>query len=139
MSPSIFGAGLGSGSDATANVAAFYALHHMLVKGSLFMAVGVIAATSPSRFWAVLVVTGFLALSLAGLPLTGGAAAKLAMKPLLGEGTVKMLATLAAVGSTVLVLHFLVVLARNRASDGAATSAGPRIEPAVACHQRAWR
>ncbi len=120
----IFGAGLGLGSDATADVAAFYALHHLLVKGSLFMAVGVVAATAPYRFWAVLMITGFLALSLAGLPLTGGAAAKLAMKPILGDGFAKMLATLAAVGSTMLVLHFLFILASKRVSDGAATGPG---------------
>ena len=115
----IFGAGLGEGSSATADVAAFYALHHMLVKGSLFMAVGVLAATGPSRFWSVLLITGCMALSLAGPPLTGGMVAKLAMKSLLGDGTAKTLATLASVGSTILVLHFLVVLARSRASHDA--------------------
>jgi hypothetical protein len=46
-------------------------------------------------------------LGFGGLPLTGGALAKLAVKPPLGEGVVGLLATLAAVGSTLLMLHFL--------------------------------
>jgi hypothetical protein len=48
-----------------------------------------------------------LALGLGGLPLTGGALAKLAMKPVMGDGIVGVLATLSAIGSTLLMLHFL--------------------------------
>jgi hypothetical protein len=55
----------------------------------------------------VLVPAAVLALGLGGLPLTGGALAKLAMKPVMGDGIVGVLATLSAIGSTLLMLHFL--------------------------------
>ena len=48
-----------------------------------------------------------LALGLGGLPLTGGALAKLAIKGTLGDGVVGTLATLSAIASTVLMIHFL--------------------------------
>ncbi len=45
----VLGAGLGLGSADAALVAAFYAVHHVLVKGALFLAVGV-AAKTPARW-----------------------------------------------------------------------------------------
>jgi multicomponent Na+:H+ antiporter subunit A len=42
-----------------------------------------------------------------GLPLTGGALTKLAVKETLGNGLIGLLATFAAAGSTLLMLHFL--------------------------------
>ena len=58
-----------------------------------------------------------LALSLGGLPLTGGALAKLAVKAPLGDGVVGLLANLSAVGTSLLMLHFLQCLARTAPAD----------------------
>jgi formate hydrogenlyase subunit 3/multisubunit Na+/H+ antiporter MnhD subunit len=103
----VFGMGLAAGDASTASAASFYAAHHVLVKGGLFLALGVAARTTGRRAWLVLLPAAVLALSLAGLPLTGGALAKWAVKTPLGEGTVGTLATLASAGSTLLMLHFL--------------------------------
>lgn len=109
----IVGAGLAAGSPSVASIAAFYALHHLLVKGALFLGVG-IATTSRSRTL-VLLVMAALGLALAGLPLTSGALAKYAAKDVMGDGAVKLFASLAATGSTLLMLHFVRVLARQPA------------------------
>jgi hypothetical protein len=78
----------------------------VLVKGALFLAVGVSAAAGP-RLWLVLIPAAVLALGLGGLPFTGGMLAKLAVKAQFGQGIVGTLSTLSAVGSTLLMLHFL--------------------------------
>jgi formate hydrogenlyase subunit 3/multisubunit Na+/H+ antiporter MnhD subunit len=113
----ILGAGLAAGDAGAGEAAAFYALHHMLAKGALFLGVGIAATTAPSRLRPVLVVSALLGLGLAGLPLTGGAFAKLAMKPGLGGGSIALLATLAAAGSTMLMLHFVSCLSQAGSSD----------------------
>jgi hypothetical protein len=56
-----------------------------------------------------------IALGLGGLPLTGGALAKFAVKGPLGEGMAAMVATVSAVATTLLMLHFLRRLAANAA------------------------
>jgi formate hydrogenlyase subunit 3/multisubunit Na+/H+ antiporter MnhD subunit len=117
----VIGAGLAAGAPSTGAVAAFYALNHLLVKGALFLGVGV--ATGGRHRGLVLAAMAVLALSLAGLPLTGGTLAKYAAKLLIGEGTAGLLATLAAAGSTMLMLRFLSLLA---ASSGAAGEGPPR-------------
>lgn len=103
----ILGAGLASGSTAAPLMAAFYAAHHALVKGGLFLAVGVVGASASNRRWAVLVPATILALSLGGLPLTSGALAKSASKPFFASDLLSILSVLSAVGSTVLMLHFM--------------------------------
>ena len=100
------GMGLSAGENSAVLVAAFSASFHVLVKGGLFLAIGAVASTRRS-VWLVLVPATVLALGLGGLPLTGGALAKLAMKPVMGDGIVGVLATLSAIGSTLLMLHFL--------------------------------
>jgi formate hydrogenlyase subunit 3/multisubunit Na+/H+ antiporter MnhD subunit/outer membrane lipoprotein SlyB len=110
----VFGVGLAAGEPGVALAAAFYAAHHILVKGTLFLSVGAIQAGGRRWFWPVLGVTAAIALSLAGLPFTGGALAKLAVKPLLGSGLVGGLATLSAAGSALLMLHFLRLLVMLR-------------------------
>jgi multicomponent Na+:H+ antiporter subunit A len=100
------GTGLAAGDTGAALGTGFSAAHHVLVKGGLFLAIGV-AATNGVRLWPVLIPAAILALGLGGLPLTGGALAKLAVKAQLGAGLVGTLATLAAVGSILLMLHFL--------------------------------
>jgi hypothetical protein len=98
---------LAAGNGGATMAAAFYAAHHVLAKGALFLAVGVIAATGVRRLWPVLLPAAVVALGFGGLPLTGGFLAKLAVKAPLGEGVVGLLATLAGAGSTLLMLHFL--------------------------------
>jgi multicomponent Na+:H+ antiporter subunit A len=58
-----------------------------------------------------------LALGLSGLPLTGGALAKLAIKAPLGDGIAATLATLSAIASTLLMLHFLRCLVGSGSPD----------------------
>jgi formate hydrogenlyase subunit 3/multisubunit Na+/H+ antiporter MnhD subunit len=100
------GMGLAAGDVGAALGTSFSAAHHVLVKGGLFLAIGVSVTIGP-RLWPVLVPAAVLALGLGGLPLTGGALAKLAVKGQLGEGIVGTFAIISAVGSTLLMLHFL--------------------------------
>jgi formate hydrogenlyase subunit 3/multisubunit Na+/H+ antiporter MnhD subunit len=86
---------------------AFYAAHHALAKGAMFLAVGVFASCGTRWRVPVLVATGAVALGLAGLPLSGGALAKLAIKAPLGDGVIAALTTLSAAGTAALMLHFL--------------------------------
>jgi len=118
------GMGLAAGNTGAILGVSFSAAHHVLVKGGLFLALGV-AATAGARLWPVLIPAAVLALGLGGLPFTGGALAKLAMKPQLGEGIVGTFAAVSAAGSTLLMLHFLrrLVQASPRHS-GAAPPAG---------------
>ncbi|HOW76862.1 MAG TPA: proton-conducting transporter membrane subunit [Candidatus Competibacteraceae bacterium] len=111
----VIGMGLAAGQTSAVMATVFYAAHHLLAKGALFLAVGVVAATGPRRLWWVLAPAAILALGVGGLPLTGGALAKLAVKPVLGDGLVELLATLSAIGTTLLMLHFLHRLAANAA------------------------
>jgi formate hydrogenlyase subunit 3/multisubunit Na+/H+ antiporter MnhD subunit len=106
----VLGAGWAAGDTQTGLATAFYAAHHVLAKGALFLAVGVAAVDGGRRPWRVLVPAAVVALGLGGLPLTGGALAKLAVKGPLGDGTVAMLANVSAAGSTLLMLHFLLRL-----------------------------
>lgn len=113
----ILGMGLASGDGATGLAAAFYATHHLLVKGALFLAVGVVAHTGARHLRWTLLPVAIVALGLGGLPLTGGALAKHAAKDLLGGGLVGTMATLSSVASTVLMVHFLWRLRGETAAD----------------------
>jgi formate hydrogenlyase subunit 3/multisubunit Na+/H+ antiporter MnhD subunit len=102
------GAGLASGTASAAIIVGFYAVYHVLVKGGLFLAMGIVRG--PNRtgsIRAVFLLMSFAALGFAGLPLTGGALGKLALKPLIGDGAAGLLLSFAATGSTLLMLHFL--------------------------------
>jgi formate hydrogenlyase subunit 3/multisubunit Na+/H+ antiporter MnhD subunit len=90
-----------------------FSMHHALVKGALFLGVGVASATS-SGWPARLVVLGLLgsALNLAGAPLSSGALAKTSLKNALGlvplgAAPLSWLLSLAAVGSTLLMFQYL--------------------------------
>jgi formate hydrogenlyase subunit 3/multisubunit Na+/H+ antiporter MnhD subunit len=116
----VLGMGLAAG-DATAGMAAaFYASHHVLVKGALFLSVGVIAASGPGRRAMVLVPAMLLCLGLGGLPFTGGAIAKYAVKDQLDVDVVGWLAAASAVGTTLLMLHFYRRLAAYGSDDAQA-------------------
>jgi formate hydrogenlyase subunit 3/multisubunit Na+/H+ antiporter MnhD subunit len=113
----VLGMALAAGDGGAGEAVAFYAAHHVLAKGALFLAVGV-AATGARHLWPVLLPAAVVALGFGGLPLTGGYVAKLAVKAPLGEGVVGLLATLAGVASTLLMLHFLNRLRSSGASGG---------------------
>jgi formate hydrogenlyase subunit 3/multisubunit Na+/H+ antiporter MnhD subunit len=112
----VLGMGLASGDAAIVLPVACYAVNHTLVKGGLFVAVGVAQAGGGRRVSTVLLPAAVLALGLGGLPLTGGWLAKLAVKPVLGGGTVGLLGSLSSTGTTLLMIHFL---ARLRALPAA--------------------
>jgi multicomponent Na+:H+ antiporter subunit A len=118
----VLGMGLLAKESDAPLAAAYYASQHVLVKGALFLAVGVIAATGTRRAWPILVPAAVLALSLGGLPLTGGALAKYAVKGPLGEGLVGALANVAAAGTTALMVHFVQCLRRSAAEGPGATA-----------------
>lgn len=114
------GMGIVLGLAATPASAAYYALHHVLAKGALFLAVGVAASCGGrARAW-VLAPALVLALGFGGMPLTGGWLAKEAVKPELGSGMVGALSALSAAGSTLLMLHFVRRLAAGCAAEDAA-------------------
>ena len=119
----VLGMGLAAGDGGVALAVALYAAHHTLVKGALFLAVGVAQTTSARRLWPVLLPAAVLALGLGGLPLTGGALAKLIVKPPLGEGIVGLLATLSSAGTTLLMLHFLRRLVATSTQDAQTAAA----------------
>ncbi len=107
------GLGLASGDPGASSAAAYAAANHALVKGALFLAVGVAAAMDLRRDRAALILTVVLALSLAGLPFTGGALAKLALKAPFGSGLAAGLSIASAAGTALLMAHFLMRLARE--------------------------
>jgi formate hydrogenlyase subunit 3/multisubunit Na+/H+ antiporter MnhD subunit len=125
----VLGVGLAAGDQGVALDTAFYAATHVLAKGALFLAVGVVAVTAARRLRPTLLLAAVLALGLGGLPLTGGALAKLAVKAPLGDGFAGLLANLSAVGTSLLMLHFLQRLARSAPQSGQPTApaglAGP--------------
>lgn len=100
------GFGAWAGDPDAPMAGAFYAAHHVLAKGALFLALGVALATGPRRLAWVLAPVLILVFSFGGLPLTGGALAKAATKGQLGEGVLAALAAISAAGTTMLMLHF---------------------------------
>ena len=113
--------GLGIGLTAPDNwtvvamVLAVYALNHSLAKGVLFMGVGVSRSGKVPRAVRPLIITGLAlaALTIIGAPYTGGMLAKRALKyldtgtPELMGGSLEMLLTLTAAGTTLLLTRFL--------------------------------
>jgi formate hydrogenlyase subunit 3/multisubunit Na+/H+ antiporter MnhD subunit len=99
----------------------FYAVHHGMAKGALFLAVGVgdrapVGAGSGPWPKAILVGAAVPALALAGAPLTGGARAKGVLKNALAElapgwyPVLDPILLVAAAGTTLLLARFLVTL-----------------------------
>jgi formate hydrogenlyase subunit 3/multisubunit Na+/H+ antiporter MnhD subunit len=128
----VIGIGLTAGDASVATPAIFYAVHHTLVKGGLFLAVGVGALTRARGLWLVLLPAAVLALGLGGLPLTGGALAKLAIKSSLGDGVAGALAALSSIASTVLMFHFLQRLKSNAPQDPHASAPAGLVVPWLA-------
>jgi hypothetical protein len=98
---------------------AFYAASHALVKGGLFLGVGLRkhAASEPPLVQAlVLGALIFLALALAGAPFTSGAVAKYELKPILTASDWAWVGALVAVstmGTTLLMVRFVWVSFRT--------------------------
>ncbi len=113
------GMGLAGAHEGAATDVAFYAANHVLAKAALFLTVGVVAARQGRGRSLALIVGAVLGLSLAGLPLTGGALAKLAVKGQFGDGAAGLAAQLSAAGSTALMLHFIIQLARSPTESAA--------------------
>jgi hydrogenase-4 component B len=105
----LFGAALSNPQHADALLAALllFAMHHLLVKSTLFLGLGEWQRRG-SRFW-VLAGLALLALSMVAVPFSGGAAAKQAIKVAL-EGELGLLLTLSAIGTVLLMARFLVLL-----------------------------
>jgi formate hydrogenlyase subunit 3/multisubunit Na+/H+ antiporter MnhD subunit len=120
----VLGLGLAAGDSASRVAAAFYASHHVLVKGALFLAVGVAAAGARGRRAWVLAPALLLSLGLGGLPFTGGAIAKYAVKDVFGTGATAALAAASAAGTTLLMLHFVRRLALAEVDGAARAPAG---------------
>lgn len=113
----VIGMGLAAGNPGTVLAAAFYAAHHLLVKGALFLAVGVVMCTGRRHLWPMLLPAAVIALGLGGLPLTGGALAKYAAKDLMGSGLAATVAVVSSIATTLLMVHFLRRLAADTAVD----------------------
>jgi len=128
----VIGTGLATGDTSVATPAIFYAVHHTLVKGGLFLAVGVGALTRARGLWLVMIPATVIALGFGGLPLTGGALAKLAIKAPLGDGIAGTLATLSSIASTVLMFHFLRRLKSRSPTDPRASAPAGLVLPWLA-------
>jgi formate hydrogenlyase subunit 3/multisubunit Na+/H+ antiporter MnhD subunit len=128
----VIGMGMVAGDGRAALATAGYATNHILVKGALFLSVGVIAATGRKYLWLMLLPTALIAVGLGGLPLTGGGLAKLVVDGPLGDGTASILATVSSVGTTVLMLHFLRSVLNNVSQDPEAKAAAGLVVPWLA-------
>jgi formate hydrogenlyase subunit 3/multisubunit Na+/H+ antiporter MnhD subunit len=118
----VIGMGIANADAGTPLAAAFYASHHILVKGAMFLLVGVVAASAVGRLRWSLLLAIVLAIGLGGLPLTGGALAKIAVKDALGDGWAATVAYVSAIGTTLLMLHFIRRVSTTHATDGAASA-----------------
>jgi formate hydrogenlyase subunit 3/multisubunit Na+/H+ antiporter MnhD subunit len=139
------GTGLASGDPTVIPLAAFYAAHHVLVKGGLFLALGVAMECGTKKLGLVRWPGLIVGLGLAGLPLTGGALAKLASKdPISSTGydLVAILASLSAAGTAALMLHFLKqTLTSHHSRPEKSAPAGmmlPWLAVALACVLLPW-
>ncbi len=100
-----------------AAVLVFYAAHHGLAKGALFLGVGAVRATNAS--WTLLVLA-IPALALAGAPFTSGALAKALVKPPLSASdglwvdAMPLLLIASTIGTTLLMARFLTLMATHR-------------------------
>ncbi len=102
-------AAAGGGGDGSEQIA-FYAVHHGLAKGALFLSVGLVAASGGRWRAAILAAVVLIALSVAGAPLTGGGVVKLAAKSTL-SGAAETALTLTAITTTLVLTWFVTRLA----------------------------
>ncbi|ETW97985.1 MAG: hypothetical protein ETSY1_20555 [Candidatus Entotheonella factor] len=113
-------------------VVGMYALHHALAKGVLFLGVGVAATRIDTAWQRGLVGLGLLlpALALAGAPYTSGAAAKVSLKaaaamaPSAWFELLETLLPLSAVGTTLLMGRFIMLVWPRPASHSSRLTPG---------------
>lgn len=110
---------------------AFYAAHHGLAKGALFLSVGLVAAAAGRWRIGVVVGAALVALSVSGAPLSGGALAKAAAKPGVGDWAMPAL-TLSAVTTTLILMWFLLRLSRSALPERPAAPAALLWVPTLA-------
>ena len=117
----VFGTAQANAAVATTLVSALslFALHHLLVKGALFIGVGELERAG-ARPWVLVGLVG-LALALAGAPLSGGAAAKAALSDAtVGvDGTPGLVLWCATAGTVLLMARFLWLVTRRRTRPAA--------------------
>jgi formate hydrogenlyase subunit 3/multisubunit Na+/H+ antiporter MnhD subunit len=106
-----------------------YALHHGLAKGALFLGVGVAAGAEGRARGSALAALALPALAVAGAPLTSGSVAKSALKGAVARVpewpvALDLALSLAAVGSTLLMGRFLVLVHRAGAHGERRAGAG---------------
>lgn len=111
----VLGAALETDDGVALLLAAFYAVNHMLLKGSMFLAVGLASAGGHAEKRIGVLLMAMLGLGLAGLPLTGGAFAKYAIKVAPTSDAAAFLLTLSAAGTMALMLHVVLLLLRDDA------------------------
>jgi len=115
-----------------APVVGFYALHHGLAKGALFLGVGLTGHLNTPTLMRYVTLAGLLlpALALSGAPFTSGARAKAALKPflelspLLDESLLTILLGGAAVGTTLLLGRLLFLLWQQAGDSETAGTTG---------------
>jgi hydrogenase-4 component B len=107
-----------------------YGTHHGLVKGTLFLGLGLIAVVvDASRRRSAVALCALAALVLIGAPFTSGAAAKGALKGVVGVLPAPLgqlfgvVATVVLVGTTVIVVRLVVALWRGTVHDDQAPAA----------------
>ncbi|RDC71323.1 NADH/ubiquinone/plastoquinone (complex I) [Rhodovulum sp. 12E13] len=109
---------VGAGGAARETVP-FFALHHGLAKGALFLLVGVMmAASGRGRRLLCLALAAAVSASVAGLPLTGGALAKAAVKQGLADWSALAL-SLSSVATSLILIWFLARLWQMQGRDEA--------------------
>ena len=113
----VIGLALAAGDAQAMLPTAFYAAHHVLVKGALFLGVGVVAFTGARGLRAQLLPAGVIAIGIAGLPPTGGMLAKVAVKDLFDGPLLAVLSALSATATTLLMIHFLRRLVATSATE----------------------
>jgi formate hydrogenlyase subunit 3/multisubunit Na+/H+ antiporter MnhD subunit len=107
-----------------------YALHHAVAKTALFLGVGVASRVGTPLWEHRMVVAGLVlpASALAGVPFSSGAVAKVALKKSIESamtpGLIELLLSLAAVGTTLLMARFLVLVWPQRGSINGPLTAG---------------
>ena len=117
---------VGAGGAAR-SAAPFFAFHHGLAKGALFLMVGaMLVARARWQRRLCLALAGGACASMAGAPLTGGALAKAAAKPGLPEGLALALG-LSSVTTALVLVWFLGRLARHSGGTGAAAGGTGRL------------
>ena len=99
-----------------------FASHHALTKGSLFLSTGIVPGIYSRKYqgWLFRAILTFLALSLAGIPLSTGSLAKLALKTCAaGSSTavatwLTLLLPLSSIATTLVMLRFLYLIWPDR-------------------------